>query len=230
MNKVYSKNQEDLLQLGSSLSRMLKQRFGKGPETCFVTLHSERLTIFVRNFITPAEEVLIERNQINLAYKFRNTVMEKVYQQFIEVAEKKLSLTFDVCISDWDYELNTGMILVERKSQPSDWSDAKPLVGRLLNLIQDISTENHKVPKSTRVMKINQNIVGIQFEGIMLQTEKVLFHKGYHDLLLEHSLQIKNSYKENKNYFEPVFGRNVEGIYMTWNYHSDQCYIFFYLQ
>ncbi|MGQ4667236.1 Na-translocating system protein MpsC family protein [Metabacillus halosaccharovorans] len=83
MKNTNSYYQEDLLLLSSTLSKILKRRFGKGPEICSVTLHSNRIIAFIRKYITPAEEVLLKNDNVNLVYKFRSAVMEDVVDEFI---------------------------------------------------------------------------------------------------------------------------------------------------
>ncbi|WP_456277247.1 Na-translocating system protein MpsC family protein [Bacillus sp. AK128] len=229
MRKLHMASQEHLLQLGSTLSRMLKKRFGKGPETCYVTFHSERLTIYMRNFVTPAEEVLLERNQHKLAQQFRNSVMERVFQQFTEEAYHLLHLHFDRYFSDWDYSSNTGILLVENKSLHLDWEDARQVPNQLLEVIVNISSAAHKIPDKLKMIRITPNILAIRYEGILLQTEKVLIQRGYTELLLERSFEIKQIYMNHKHEFHLPLGRTIAGIYMTWDYQCDECYLFFYL-
>ncbi|MEB1808203.1 MAG: DUF2294 domain-containing protein [Bacillaceae bacterium] len=231
MNTTY-RQQEDLLQLSSTFSKMLKQKFGKGPESCFVTNQSNKLTIYIRNFITPAEEVLVESKQINLAYNFRYAVIERVFQEFKNEVETVLGLTFTSYHTDWDYDNNTGILMLENSStnEQLETSSHSKLTTRLFKKMSSICSEVHKAPSSLKLIKLNPNMYLAECKGTMLQIEKVLFRKNCIEMLQERSIEIKKSYIIQRTSFEEVFGKEVEGLFMTWDYKNDRSYIFFYLQ
>ena len=80
--------QENLFYLSSTYSKLLKRRFGKGPETCYIISKNSRLYVFMRNFMTPAEEVLVEKQELNLALQFRSTVINAVTKEFLPEISK----------------------------------------------------------------------------------------------------------------------------------------------
>ncbi|WP_216830158.1 Na-translocating system protein MpsC family protein [Alkalihalobacterium elongatum] len=226
------RQQEDLLQLSSTLSKMLKQKFGKGPESCFVTNHSDGLTVYIRNFITPAEEVLIESNQMNLAYNFRHAVIERVFKEFSKEVVTTLGLTLTHYYNDWDYHNNTGIMLLKDVSREGfpEMASYSRLKSKLLEKISYISAELHKVPSDIRVIKLNQNMYAVECQETLLHIEKVLYKKNCMEILQERSREIKQSYINKRALFTEVFGRGVEAVFMTWDYENNCNYIFFYLQ
>ncbi len=232
MKNINTPYQEDLLQLSSNLSKLLKRRFGKGPESCFVTLNSNRLAVYLRNYITPAEEVLIENKNVHLAKRFRSAVMDHVFLEFAPEASSILQITLDTFNHDWDYETNTGILLLEGKNS-NKWVGSAfetSLKESLFEEIIRISAEVHKVPQSIEMIKLNQNIVAVESKGIMLQIENILVEKGHLDLLQEQTIEIKNIYLNQKSVFTKIFGRKVESIFISWDYKNDRSYIFFCLK
>ncbi|MDZ5473680.1 Na-translocating system protein MpsC family protein [Bacillus sp. 31A1R] len=232
MNNRYSSYHEDLLLLSSTLSKMLKRSFGKGPETCFVTLHSNQLTVYLRNYITPAEEVLLEAGQSSLALDFRSKVMESVFLEFAKEAIDALGINLDHFYSDWDYDKNTGILLLEEESTIRELESKSDslLKERLFERISQVSTQVHKMPNQLELVRINQNLILIECQGFMLQIEKLLFEKGHLDILQERSKEIKDLYLSNQSLFENILGRNVIGLFMLWDYHKDRFFIYFDLQ
>ncbi|WP_161568183.1 Na-translocating system protein MpsC family protein [Anaerobacillus alkaliphilus] len=234
MTKTLTNNrtQDNLLHLGSLFSKMLKQRFGKGPETCLVTIYDSRLTVFIRKYITPAEEVLIESNQYNLAYEFRNVVIAKVIDEFVEEAKVILGHPLHTYFCDWDYEKNTGVIVIDngKSYEYSESMISTKLKGKLAEQIARVSSGVHKVPSSIDIIKLNQNMFAVECQETMLEVEKVLFRKDCMDILQERSREIKKSYVNQRELFELAFGRVIEGLFMTWDFKNDRSYIFFYLQ
>ncbi len=231
MKHTDSYYQEDLLLLSSTLSKILKRRFGKGPETCFVTLHSSRLVVFIRKYITPAEEVLLKNNNVNLVYKFRSAVMEEVVDEFVKEVKGTIGIAFDCYFEDWNFNRNTGMMILEN-SQSRNWIGATiqpSLKEKLLRGIALVSNEVYKVPTSIEVIKINQNLYAAECLDTMLQIEKVLYEKGHLDILQERSHGIKKCYFQQKEIFDQIFGTSVEDLFLFWDFRDNRSYIFFYL-
>jgi uncharacterized protein YbcI len=107
-------NQENLVYLSSTFSKLLKRRFGKGPEACNVFIKGNRFYVYMRNFITPAEVVLMNQGQLELAHNFRSAVINSVTQEFIPEVLKTLGIPFDYFLHDWNYDKNTGILLLEQ--------------------------------------------------------------------------------------------------------------------
>jgi len=231
MKNTNSYYQEDLLLLSSTLSKILKRRFGKGPEMCSVTLHSNRIIAFVRKYITPAEEVLLKNDNVNLVYKFRSAVMEDVVDEFIGEVKDSLGMSFDSYFEDWNFNRNTGMLIVEN-SHSRNWmnTDIHPaLKEKLFEGISVVKNEIYKAPTSMEIIKINQNMYAVECRDTLIRMEKILYNKGYFGLLQERSNDIKNSYFFHKGKFDSIFETRVEDIFLFWDYKNDRSYMFFYL-
>lgn len=228
-----NKQQEDLLQLGSTLSKKLKQRFGKGPESCFVTLHMGKLTVIIRNFITPAEEVLINIGEMNLAYNFRTILMNHIANELItHEAFKVLNFNNGSFLQDWDFETNTAILLFEEESLSKNLDNKNNpyFYEKMTDQIKYVSSELHKAPHSLDIMKISPSLLAVECQGVMLEIENVLHKKGHQDLLQERSRGIKKRFQNKKDLFAKIIGKEIEGIYILWDYKKDRNFIIFYLQ
>lgn len=231
MKNSNSYYQEDLLLLSSTLSKILKRRFGKGPEMCFVTLHSNRIIAYIRKYITPAEEVLLKNDNVNLVYKFRSAVMEDVIDEFIWEVKDSLGMSFDSYFEDWNFNRNTGMLILEN-SQSRNWinTDIHPaLKEKLFEGISVVHNEIYKAPTSMEIIKINQNMYAVECRDTLIQMEKILYNKGYFGLLQERSNDIKNFYFLHKKKYDFIFETKVEDIFLFWDYKNDRSYMIFYL-
>ncbi|MED4015776.1 Na-translocating system protein MpsC family protein [Sutcliffiella cohnii] len=231
MNILHTKNQDTLLQLSSTMSKMLKKRFGKGPETCFAIIHSNRLIIYVRKFMTPAEEVLLSRGKKKLAIAFRSEVMEQVFAEYLDVASLATGINFDSYFSDWDFTSNSGLIIFEI-THKLGWYDS---IGntyekeQIIQSIKNVSSRLHKYPSNMEVIKLSQNLLAIECNGVLLQVEDLLFDKGHLDILHERAIEIKRKYYNQKEYLEEQLGRQIGSIFIISDYIKDRKYIIFYL-
>ncbi|MGV3464358.1 MAG: Na-translocating system protein MpsC family protein [Heyndrickxia sp.] len=219
--------QEDLLYVSSKFSKVLKKRFGKGPETCSVILNKNRLYIYIRNFMTPAEDVLIKGKEYNLATLFRSKVINVFIKEFSQDVSKVLGITFDRFYHDWNYDTNTGILLLENENAKSEEIMDVPFKNELFSLIETVCARLHKIPNQMKVIKYTQNICSVECRGVLLEMESKLYEKGYLEMLLDQSRVIKKGYLKSIETFENIFHRNIEDIFVMWDYKNDCNYLIF---
>lgn len=220
-------NQENLVYLSSTFSKLLKRRFGKGPESCNVILKGNRFYVYMRNFITPAEEVLMNQGQLELALNFRTAVINSVTEEFIPDVSKALGIPFDNFFHDWNYDKNTGILLLDQAQSNHEEMIDNSFQNRLFHLIESVGSNYHKKPASLKIVKFTQNICAIESTEVFLPLERIVYEKGNVDLLLHHAITIKDGYWKNKEQFESLFGRLIEDMFMMWDYKNNRNYLVF---
>lgn len=222
-------SQEDLIILSSSLSKLLKRKFGKGPETCYASLKEGMISVHIKNFITPAEEVLIENKEINLAYNFRSAIMKAIFQEFKREITNILEVECEEIFHDWNYSINTGMILIILEESIGELSNRPDIVDseKLLEVAKGVGQKIHKVPTGYSFFKLNQNSYAISYNGTMTQIEYILYKKGKLELLRQRSEEIKKEYTNSLILFERTFGRKIKELFFIWDYENDTSYIIF---
>ncbi|SEM93440.1 Uncharacterized protein YbcI [Mesobacillus persicus] len=226
---VYT-TQDDLLYLSSRFSKTLKSRFGKGPETCYVVSQDNRLFIYIGNFMTPAEEVLVANNQVNMANNFRASVINVICKEFINEASKTLGLKFHSCFHDWNYDTNKGIFIIESNDiQSTDHKEVYFEKG-LFEVMGRIISKVHKTPERFEILKWNQSVCVVECREVLLSMDRYLFRQGYSDILLEHSREMKTFLKSQKDQLKLVFNREVEDLFIIWDYEKDRSIIVFSLQ
>src|SRR4051812_32934045 len=197
--------QEDLLSLSSSFSKIIKRGFGKGPETCYTVLKANRLYVYIRNYMTPAEEILSEKQEYNLVTKFRSSVITALSKELVQEASQLLGISFESFYQDWNYNTNSGILLLVNNSNNPDMKIDDRLESKLFHLIRMVGSQLHKVPSKLKVVKYTQNICAIELKGVMLPLEYLLLENGDSDLLLTYGREIKKGYYQHKLLFEDLF-------------------------
>jgi uncharacterized protein YbcI len=220
-------NQENLLYLSSTFSKLLKRRFGKGPESCNVTLKGSRFYVYMRNFITPAEEVLMNQGQAELAHNFRSAVIHSVAQEFIPEVSMALGISFNYFFHDWNYDKNTGILLFDNGESNHEEKIDNSLQTSLFHLIENVGSYYHKKPASMKIVKFTQNICAIESKEVLLPLERFVYEKGNVDLLLHQAWNIKEGYWRNKEQFESLFSRLIEDMFIMWDYKYNRNYLIF---
>ncbi|WP_394239059.1 Na-translocating system protein MpsC family protein [Niallia oryzisoli] len=213
--------QENMQYLSSKFSKLIKRRFGKGPETCYVMQKGKRFYVYMRNFITPAEEVLICNNELNLATNFRSTVINTVIKDYIPEVEKTLGILYEYFRSDWDYDRNTGILVFEIKDMVEEKIEVS-FEKSLLKLLDEIGSKTHKKAACLKIVSYSQNICTVESKQVLLQLERFVYQKGDYDLLLHQARDIKKEYMDCKGLFEGIFNRSIEDIFIIWDYEKDR--------
>ncbi|MEH7505673.1 Na-translocating system protein MpsC family protein [Neobacillus drentensis] len=219
--------QENFLYLSSTFSKLLKRRFGKGPETCNMMSKGNRLYVYMRNFITQAEEVLLENNELNLANKFRSTVINAVIKEFLPEVTKVFGGSINHFYHDWNYHSNTGIVLLENVPTNDEVKVDAVFENTLFHLIEVVGTQYNKRPASLKIVKFTQNICVIESKEVLLQLESLVYEQGNLDLLLHQAREIKSGYLKNKNLCEDLFTRIIEDIFIVWDYENNRNYLIF---
>ncbi|WP_231514976.1 Na-translocating system protein MpsC family protein [Oceanobacillus salinisoli] len=63
-------------ELASYIGKLLRDNFGRGPETVFVSIRKPFITVYLRNFLSPMEKVLISEKQDALVQTSRDILMK----------------------------------------------------------------------------------------------------------------------------------------------------------
>lgn len=219
--------QDHMLHLSSTLSKLLKRRFGKGPETCYVNGDEEKKYIFMRNFITPAEEVLLGNKQWEFAIHFRTAIIEAVIKEFSFEISKTLDQTYTNFYHDWNYEKNTGMILLVNGKANAEERLPLGTKNGILAMIDKIGSHFHKSPENLTILKYAPSICIIEADGIMAPLENLVYQMGNMNLLYRYSESAKKGYFEHKLSLEDVFNRIIEDIFIMWDYQNDKSFLVF---
>jgi|SRR4051794_37082471 uncharacterized protein YbcI len=218
---------EDLLSLSSSFSKIIKRGFGKGPETCYTVLRANRLYVYIRNFMTPAEEILAEKQEYNLLMNFRSSVITALSQDLMKEASLILGISFDSFYQDWNYNLNSGILLLVNNSFNPDVKVEESFERKLFQLVRMVGSQLHKIPSELKVVKYTQNICAIESKGVMLPLDYLMVKQGNSDLLFTYAREIKKGYYQHRELFEELFNRSIEDLFMMWDFKNNKSYLIF---
>jgi uncharacterized protein YbcI len=181
----------------------------------------------MRNFITPAEEVLIKQDKLELAVNFRCSIINAVAEEYILEVSKVLELSFDYFYHDWNYDKNTGILLLENSQSDYKENIDYSFESNLFTLIENVGSNYHKKPSSLKIVKFTQNICAIESKEVLSPLERLVYEKGNGELLLHQVCEIKKGYWKNKGQFEGLFNRLIEDMFMMWDYNNNRKYLVF---
>lgn len=219
--------QEDLVSLSSSFSKIIKRGFGKGPETCYAVLRANRLYVYIGNFITPSEEILTLKQEYNLVMKYRSTVITALSEELLREASQLLGVPFESLYQDWNYNSNSGILLLVNNSFNPDVKIDESFERKLFHLVRQVGLKLHKIPSKLKVVKYTHNICAIELKEVMLPLDYLLVEQGSSDLLFTNAREVKKGYYQHRELFEEMFNRSIEDIFMMSDPKKNRSYLIF---
>ncbi|MGI8387271.1 Na-translocating system protein MpsC family protein [Robertmurraya sp. P23] len=219
--------QDDLHALSSSFSKLLKRGFGKGPETCFTVFKGNKLYVYIRNFMTPAEEILYNDHQNNLITEFRTSVIRSLSDELLQESSRLLGMPFHSFYQDWNYDTNSGMLLLVSNSVNLDLKTEEKGSDGVNKVIRKIGTQFHKIPVTLRTVPSPTNSYAVESKGVLLPLENFIYERGQMELLLTQARNVKKGYMTHKNIIEEALNRSIEDIFMMWDYVENKNYLIF---
>lgn len=97
--------------LAKDIGRLLRESFGKGPQSIFVTLQSPFVVIHLKNFLSRAEKILLHQNQASLVHKTRGVIMEYLMPEMKSYLHLITGMNVQEFCYDWELESQSGVLI-----------------------------------------------------------------------------------------------------------------------
>jgi uncharacterized protein YbcI len=226
------KQEQDLTYLSSYFSKMIKLKFGKGPEMCSATMRNNLLVVRVQHFMTSTEKVLCENNEVGLALRVRSILLETIFEEIRSDISALTGLKISSFYHDWDFESDQGLLLFVAGSaiefQDSHVNEEYELT--LSERIQTVCERVHKRPIIINILKMSSSICAVECLDALIKTEHLLHRNGYHDILMERSVEIRKCFHQFKEEFEEILNSRVSQTFLFWDYDHNKSYLIFCLK
>lgn len=222
--------QEKLKYISSYTSKLLRNKFGRGPESCFAVTAYHFLVLQIRGFISPMEEVLLQENQRIQVDHARDVVIKSILAELKGVFQVTLETEVNTFFHDWNFPNNTGVIIAElentlmpmKKSEEINFPLLESEVARISHLVE-------KKPEETTSFQISPKVFIVKREGILVPIEKALIEEGFKRELHIAKDDLEKKYLHRYGKFDQVFQRAVTDIFVDWNFKNDNSLICFIL-
>ena len=219
-------------QVGGYVSTLMRDHFGKGPTSVYVTIEPPFITVHLRGFLAPTEQILLKQLETRRVMETRDLLMNDLK------AEIKLELwkiaEFDVqeLYADWDLDKKTGLIIAVLDEKTTDqnlpWPeniDEKAVYQE----INEASRKAQKTPESTEIVWLNDRTVLIKRLGIFVEIEKELIKGGFIEelKLVKRPLEQRLLSQANLN---ALFKKDILEVFVDWNFEGDRGYMVLLLE
>ncbi|MBA2939910.1 DUF2294 family protein [Paenibacillus sp. CGMCC 1.16610] len=227
-------NKQAQNEIASYIGRLLREAFGKGPQSVFVSISRPYIVIYLRNFLSPTEKILLQQDQLLSIQHTRDLVMKSLIPElkaflFIHSGMK-------ICEFYYDWVLhNQSGVLVGIESDDKYISAAsvqERYVGKeaLHQEIDQISNQIQKSPDDIYSCMINERTLLVVRHGILISIGKELIQLGFEESLklAERNLE-KRHLHNNNTHFQKILNSKIIDVFADWDFHLDKSIFVFIL-
>lgn len=218
--------------IGSSIGKLLRDTFGKGPESVYVSMGSTFITVYLRNFLSPTERVLLDLDQEMIVNKVRHKLMQSLIPEVRSIIESKTGNTVRELYYDWNFHNKSGMLVgVSSEAFKTSETINEGYEGKkqIDQEIVRISQQAEKVPDEIYSCEINPRTIICVRNGLLVRIEKELIRVGVEATLKAVKRNLGKSYLHNNGHFESILRKRVIDIFVDWDFDLDKSIITFIL-
>ncbi|WP_235848313.1 Na-translocating system protein MpsC family protein [Litchfieldia alkalitelluris] len=208
--------------------KMFRDIFGRGPQSVYTSFGYTFITIYLRNFLTPSEKVLLEQDQVMTIQQMRDKLMETIIPElktYIEIITKnKIREVY----YDWNLHNRSAMITcISSTPFTSKPTINEGYIGKedVNREIMAISKRAEKLPEEIYSCELNERTIVIIRNGILVPIEKELVRLGHGDLLKRVKRNLEKSYLHNNSHFETVLNKQIIDSFVDWDFNLDKSVI-----
>lgn len=217
-------------ELSSYISKILRDHFGKGPESVHVSLGKTFIIVYIRNFLTPTEKVLMNQKQDESVQHTRDLVMQTLIPEMKAYIKIVTGMEIREFYYDWGLHNKSAMFTgICSDSTSTDYPITEQFTGKedLIHEIIQLSSESEKKPEEIYACQVNQRTILVIRNGILVRIEKQLIRQGMQEQLKLAKRTLEKGLLHNNNHFEGILDTKIVDIFVDWDFDLDKSVIVF---
>ncbi|TDL31248.1 DUF2294 domain-containing protein [Jeotgalibacillus sp. S-D1] len=213
--------------IGSYISSLLRDHFGKGPTSVYVTIKKPYVIVHVRGFLAPTEKILVKQKQSRRVLETRDLLMEDLKQAIKLELWKIANLDVKQIFTDWNLENKTGVFIAlleqEEGDEHFDWPENIDMEAFKSEAI-DASQKAQKKPENINVSWLNDRSILIARSGLFVEIEKELIKNGFIEELRLAKRPLETRLIKQSN-LESILQQNIHEVFVDWDFQNDKGYM-----
>lgn len=206
-------------EISKMIGKLLRSSFGKGPETLIVSTGDRYIVMYLKNFLSPMEQVLLEKGKENNVLRIRDAMMKKLSPEIKTSLQQVFMLDVTEFYYDWNLAKRSG-ILVGQFSDPieeneiySIYPEKEQIHCEIMMIEQELDTLSEEM-KSYRLN--DRTLVAVR-NGAFSNIEKALSRFGHSEVVKQvKSSMEKKMFMENKK-LPKIFNARIDDLFIDWN-------------
>ncbi len=217
--------------IASAAGKLLRDHFGKGPGSLFVTVEKPFITIYLKNFLAPMENVLLEQNNALKVQETRDLLMSKIKPDLQVLLSAETNHSVGTIRYDWNLEKRTGILFAELQTNPNEFETDQldyKAKKEIHEEIERFTKKAQKSPRNIKSFKLNDRTIISKREDILVCIENELINTGFEEQLRLSKRKLEKHLIQT-TYLETVLEQAIEDVFVDWDFDSDTGYVIFIL-
>ncbi|MEN2769072.1 Na-translocating system protein MpsC family protein (plasmid) [Ornithinibacillus sp. 16A2E] len=222
--------QEAQKDLSSYIGRILRDNFGRGPESVFVSIKKPFISVYIRNFLSPMEKVLLTEHQETVVQTTRDILMATLIPEIKAYIRIVADMEIEQFYYDWGLHNHSGMFF----AIASDKTDIDKLLHEdffgkdaLHKEIDHIGQQAEKTPEKVFSIKLNDRTYAVIRRGLFITIERELIRMGQQEVLKLAKRRIEKRLLHNNMRLESILDGKIDDSFVDWDFERDQSVILF---
>ncbi|WP_022795206.1 Na-translocating system protein MpsC family protein [Marinococcus halotolerans] len=219
-------------EMAGYIGKLIRNHFGKGPTSVYVSLEHPFLVIRLRDFLASMESILVAQGEYQRVEDTRGLIFKQLQGEMRARLETIAGITIQEMYFDWDLQQQRGVILGVMSQDASECEVRWPkhLNHRKFNeQVIELSKWGQKVPATTESFWLNDRTIVIKRTGIFVEIEKELIRAGYTNELqkVKKPLELRMIHRAS---LESFLDSRITGTFVSWHFTGDKGYALLILQ
>ncbi|CAN7651645.1 Na-translocating system protein MpsC family protein [Paenibacillus sp. LjRoot56] len=232
MNDLNTTEKQTNYEIAGHVGRLLREAFGKGPESIFVSINRPFVVIYLRSFLSPTERILLKQDQIFSIQNTRDLVMKSLIPEIKAYLLLLAGMQIREFYYDWGLHNHSGvMVGIETDDDSLQAGLQERYTGKeeLHKEIDTISFQVQKRPEELHSCMINERTLLVIRNGILISIEKELIRIGHEESLKLAKRNLEKNHLHNNSHFTDILKSQVIDVFVDWDFHLDKSVIAFIL-
>lgn len=214
------------------ISNLLRQHFGKGPTSVYVTIKRPYITIHFRGFVSPMEKILLDKGEWKRVLETRGFMFNALKPEILNEILNFTQLEFTELYADWNLAHKTGMFIgvMANEATPTayEWPDGAHQES-FHALIEQVNEAAERKPDRIETFWLSNRTLLVKRSGILVGIEKALIEDGYVEILKLTKRPLEQQLLKDAP-LSDALNREIIEAFMDWNFDRDLGYIVFVLK
>ncbi|WP_082233121.1 Na-translocating system protein MpsC family protein [Halobacillus massiliensis] len=220
---------EQQTKMANNFGKLLRDKFGKGPQAIHVTISPPYVLIYLSGFVSATEQVLLEQEQELTVKTTREYVMKSLEPEILGQIKGITDLDIQQIYYDWNLANQTGCIVGVSSEKPEQ-TDDYPGKQDVHKEISWVSEQAEKAPAHVDSHMVSSRAIIVIREGILVPIEKQLISFGFDENLRVAKRQLEGELLLNNTHFAEIFKTEVQDVFVDWDFARDDSVIAFILK
>ncbi|SDI00452.1 DUF2294 domain-containing protein [Alteribacillus bidgolensis] len=98
-------------EIASYTGKLLRDNFGKGPSSVYVSIKKPFVTLHLRDFLAPMERVLVSQEKTMKVEETRDILMQELLPEIKAALKVTANLAVNEMYYDWSLQNRTGILI-----------------------------------------------------------------------------------------------------------------------